>query len=168
MISGRFFTPLLFLLLMCIFPPESVFAFWGFGEKEGKSGLNFEQGYDLNTVTTIRGKVVSIDAGDGNGPVTIAVHQGLENVHIIAAPRWFWSDRGIPIKVNNEVVVTGAKAQGKDGIMYVISSKISNLSTGESVTVRSEAGMPLWKGGGRMERGGGGMQRHHGGGMRGR
>ena len=166
--SGRFLPSVIVLLVLGMFLPTHAIAWWGFGETEGKSGLNFDQGYDLNTVTTVRGKVVSLDAGEAGGPVTIEIRQGLETVRAITAPPWFWSDRGIAIKPQDEVVVQGAKAQGKDGAMYVISRKISNLTTGDSVSLRSETGRPIWKGGAGGERSVKGVQRRIGSGARGR
>lgn len=143
------------------------FAFWGSGETEGKSGLNLEQGYDLNMVATVKGKVVSVNMVRGSGPVVIVMRQGTEVFHAITAPPWFWSDRGIAMKPNDEIAVVGAKAQGRNGVMYVISSRISNLTTGETVTLRDETGRPVWRGGG-SERGGRGMQRRYGTGAQGR
>ncbi len=163
--SGRFFISVILFVVTCIFLPERSLALWGFGETESKSGLNLDQGYDLNMVATVKGKVVSIDASKGSGPVVIVLRQGADVFHAIAAPPWFWSDRGIAIKPNDEIAVVGAKAQGRDGTMYVISSKISNLTTGDSVLLRNETGRPVWRG-----RGGGwngrGMQRRYGGGTR--
>ena len=167
--SGRFFTALLIFLFAGCFPAGNAQAFWGFGDNQGKSGLDFEGGYDINTVTTVKGKVVSLEIPDGGGPVTIIVRQGGWTIHAVAAPEWYWSDRGIDISPNDEVEVSGAKAQGKDGNMYIISRKVTNLSTGDTVTLRAETGRPAWKTGGRPGRGWGpGMQRRHGGGMRGR
>jgi hypothetical protein len=166
--SGRFFTLLFFVLLVGSLPVSNAAAFWGFGAENGKSGLDFERGYDVNTVTTVKGKVVSIKTGDGGGAVTITIRQGGGIIHAIAAPKWFWSDRGIAIKPNDELRVVGAKAQGRDGEMYIISREIANLTNGEVVVLRDDTGRPSWRGGGGPGRGGGGMQRHGGGGRRGR
>lgn len=162
--TGRFVASVVVLLVLGMLSPLRAHALWGFGESEDKSGLNLDQGYDLNTVATVRGRVVSLDAGQSGGPVTIIMRQGPETVRAIAAPAWYWSDRGIAIQPRDEIEVQGAKAQGKDGAMYVISRTIRNLTTGESVSLRSEAGRPVWRGGGGAERGGSGMQRRYGGG----
>jgi len=37
----------------------------GSSETEGKSGLNLEQGYDLNMLATVKGKVVAVNADRG-------------------------------------------------------------------------------------------------------
>jgi hypothetical protein len=164
--SGRFSTVMLFFLLIICFQAGNVLAFWGFGEDQGKSGLDFEKGYDLNTVTTVKGKTVSVETGD-KGAVTIVLNQGDVRIHAIVAPKWYWSDRGITIKPGDEVEVSGAKAQGKDGNMYIISREIANLATGEAVTLRNGTGRPAWSGGSRVNRSGSGMQRRFGGRMRG-
>ena len=118
-------------------------------------------------VTTVRGRVVSTTAGESGGPVTIVMKHGSDTIHAITAPPWYWSDRGIAINPHDEIVVQGAKAQGRDGVMYILSRTIRNLTTGGSVSLRSETGRPLWKGGGGYGRGRGGMQRRHGGGPQG-
>ncbi len=170
--SGRLFTIVLILLFVLCLRAGNAHAFWGFGEDQGKSGLDFDKGYDLNTVTTVKGKVIAVETGEDRGPVTIIVRQGAGRIHVVAAPEWYWSDRGIAIKPNDEIEATGAKAQGKDGNMYIISRKITNNSTGESVTLRAGGGRPAWRGGavGRGGSGAGGMrmQRGMGGGMGGR
>lgn len=170
MTSGRFFTPLFLILALLVLSPSLAFSFWGFGETEGKSGLNLDQGYDLNTVSTIRGKVVFSTADEKGGPVTIVISRGSETINAIAAPPWYWSDRGIAIKPHDEISVLGAMAQGKDGDMYIISRTITNHSTGDSIILRTEGGRPFWKGGqGSASHGAGsGQRRHGGGGMRGR
>lgn len=169
--SGRFFTAIFILLSTILLQANASVAFWGFGDDRGKSGLDFDKGYDLNTVTTVRGEVISVVTDKDNGPVILAVRRGSDEILVVAAPKWYWSDRGLPIRPHDEIEATGAKAQGKDGNMYLISRKITNRTTGESITLRAGTGRPVWRGGG--GRAGSGapairMQRRLGGGMRGR
>jgi len=158
--SGRFSISVVLFAMTCIFLPMRSFAFWGNSETEGKSGLNLEQGYDLNMVATVKGKVVAVNADRGSGPVAIVIRQETEVFHAITAPPWFWADKGITLKPNDDISVLGAKAQGRDGAMYIIASRINNLTTGDSVTLRDETGKPVWKGRS-GERGGRGMQRRY-------
>lgn len=148
--------------------PSFAQAFWGFGgdASRERSGLDFDSGYDWNTETTLRGKVVAIEQGEGSDPVMIMVRQGREEFQVVAAPAWYWSDGGISLKPGDELVVTGSKAQGKDGKIYLISRIISNLSDRENVTLRDESGKPGWHGGTRMRHGTAGGQRRMGGGGR--
>jgi hypothetical protein len=166
--TGRFLFLVGFLLAGILFLPSFAQAFWGFGNDASRerSGLDFDRGYDRNTETMVRGKVVSVEAGEGNGPVMITVRQGSEDFHVVAAPAWYWSDGGISVKVGDELVATGSKAQGLDGKIYLISRIISNQSDRETVTLRDESGKPGWHGGTRMRHGTAGGQRRMGGGGR--
>lgn len=166
--SGRYLVLALFLGMGTLFLPAPCQGFWGFGGDavQEKSGLDFDLGYDRNTETTVRGKVLSVDFGEEDGPVLIRIRQGNNELSVVAAPAWYWSDGGIPVKPNDELVVTGSKAQGKDGKLYLISRVIANQTDRETVTLRDESGKPEWHGGGRMRRGASGFQRRMGGGGR--
>jgi hypothetical protein len=167
--SGRFLFSVMFLFVFQFSLETSASAFWGFGEEMSseKSGLDFDRGYDRNTETSVRGRVVSREPGGGSGPVLISVRQTDGTVvHVVAAPRWYWSDRGIAVKVNDDLEATGSRAQGKDGKLYLISREITNHTDKETVTLRDEAGRPEWRGGSRTGRGSGGAQRRMGGGGR--
>ncbi|MGA7828708.1 MAG: DNA-binding protein [Geobacteraceae bacterium] len=163
---------LLFLVVLfgagLLVQPTISQAFWGFGDDttRERSGLDFDRGYDRNTETTVQGRVVSVDPGEGSGLVMIILRQGARELSVVAAPAWYWSDGGISVKPKDELVVTGSKAQGKDGKIYLISRVIINQSDSESVTLRDESGKPDWHGGARMRSGAGGFQHRMGGGGR--
>jgi hypothetical protein len=165
---GRFLFLVVFLGAGSFFQPALSHAFWGFGDDavRERSGLDFDRGYDRNTETTVRGKVVSVEPGEGSGPVMIIIRQGGGELSVVAAPAWYWSDGGIPVKPKDELVVTGSKAQGKDGKIYLISRVITNQSGSETVTLRDESGRPGWHGGSRMRNGATGFQHRMGGGGR--
>lgn len=166
---GRFFLAFFMMVAASATLASGAHAFWGFGDdtQAGKSGLDFDLGYDRNTETTVRGKVVSLDSGSGSGQLLIAVRMSNGTmVQVVAAPGWFWSDRGIAIKPGEELEATGSSAQGKDGKLYLISRSITNLSQKETVTLRDETGRPDWRGGSRTQRGFGGGQHRMGGGRR--
>lgn len=167
--SGRLLFTVMFLFVAHLSCVTNAPAFWGFGEDASaeKSGLDFDRGYDRNTETTVKGTVTSLETESGSGPVLIAVRQtGGDVVHVVAAPQWFWSDRGIDVKPNDSLEATGSKAQGKDGKIYLISRVITNHTDKETVTLRDEAGRPEWRGGSRGRHGSGGGQRRMGAGGR--
>jgi len=166
--TGRFLFLVVILGAGSLFYPALSQAFWGFGDDAAResSGLDFDRGYDRNTETTLRGRVVSVDPGEGSGPVMIILRQGGGDLSVVAAPAWYWSDGGISVKPKDELVVTGSKAQGKDGKIYLISRVITNQSDSETVTLRDESGKPGWHGGNRLRSGAAGFQRRMGGGGR--
>ena len=120
-------------------------AFWPFGgARDGASGLDLDHGYDVNTVTTIRGIVVSLIPNEGDGPALIEIKTSSGEIHLVTGPQWYWKENGIPVRMGDEIVALGAKAEGKDGRLYLLAQKMSNQSTGDALVLRSEDGMAVW------------------------
>lgn len=155
-------------LLLCSLFAAPAYAglasFFGFADERGKSGLDFNHGYDVNTVTTVSGRVVSVNRSGEGEQVIIEVRSGAESVNVSVGPRSFWDKKGIAVKVNDEVTAKGAKAQGQDGKQYLMTRKLVNRTTGSQAELRNDKGEPVWSG-----RGGSGsgtsMQRSTGGGL---
>lgn len=154
-------------------------AFFGFGsDGTEKIGLDLNRGYDVNTVTTVSGQVVSLPHKVGNEQVITEIRSGNEIVSLSVGPSGYWDKNGIPLRTNDEVSAKGSKAQGKDGKTYVLTQKLSNRTTGKQIVLRNDKGEPAWtgadvgnsmrsgsdSGGSGMMRGGGGMMRSGGGG----
>ncbi|MEI7816635.1 MAG: hypothetical protein WCI45_05515 [Desulfuromonadales bacterium] len=142
-------TKVILCLLSVLFvsPPVAVQAFWG--EDSGKqSGLNLENGYDANTVTTITGRIKSVQIGDDRRNAQLEVESNGSNVKVILGPQRFWAEKGITLKTGDSVTVRGSKAQGTDGIVYILAQKITDTTQDASVSMRSESGRPDWTGGG--------------------
>jgi len=168
-------------------------AFAGFfGSDEQKSGLDFNRGYDVNTVSTISGRVSSLPHPGEKDNVLIEIKSGGETLNISVGPGSYWEKNGLAVKLNDELSVKGSKAQGKDGKSYLLAQKLVNRSTGAQLDLRNDKGEGVWSGknqssmksegtagsmrnqggsmmrsgdGGMMRSGGGGMMRSGGGGM---
>jgi hypothetical protein len=120
-------------------------AFWPFGGgRDVGSGLDFDRGYDANTVTTIGGIVVSLTTNEGGGPALIEIKTSSGAINLVIGPQWYWKENGIAVRVGDEITARGAKAEGKDGRMYLLAQKLSNQSSGDSLVLRSEDGMAAW------------------------
>jgi len=144
---------LLTLLLMSF--PVAADAFWGFGGDE-RSGLNLESGYDANTVTTVTGRIVSVQTGDDHRNAQFELESGGVSAIVVLGPQRYWAEKGISLKAGDYVTVRGSKAQGKDGIVYILAQKITDTSQDATVSLRNESGQPAW-GGGSMGSGAGRM-----------
>lgn len=164
------------LLLNCLLFGTAFAGFFGSDDK-GKSGLDFNGGYDINTVTTMSGRVISLPHSAGKENVIVEIKSGSETLNISVGPGSFWEKKGIAINVNDDISVKGSKAQGHDGKTYVLSQKIVNKTTGAQVDLRNDQGEPSWSGrntgsmrtdspAGGMRNQGGGMMRSGGGMMR--
>jgi len=141
-----------------------------FGGDEGKSGLDFNNGYDQHTVGTISGRAIAAPHRGERDTVVVAIKSGDETLNVVVGPGSYWEKKGIPISGNDELSVKGSRAQGKDGKTYLLAQKLVNRSSGAQVDLRNEKGEPAWSGramtGAGPEGAGAGMKRHDGGAMR--
>lgn len=149
--SGRFLSIALWAIsLYCLLPGS------GYGADGGeKSGLDFKRGYDINTVATVAGRVVSLPQGEqANYIFTITNNDGA--TYISLGPSSFWEKRGSPIRLNDEITAKGSKAQGQDGKLYLLTQKLVNQTSGAELELRNVRGEPVWSG-----RNTGAMRREH-------
>ncbi|MDD2734786.1 MAG: DNA-binding protein [Desulfuromonadaceae bacterium] len=156
---------------------SKTFAFWGDVARQSPSGLDVAAGYDVNTVTTIRGTVITPPAkADKNEhtQMTIATGQGVATV--LLGPWSYWERQGFTVNRDQEISITGSRAQGKDGSTYLFAQKLENITAGSSLSLRSDSGVPNWSrgrggggggGGQNINRGTGGGAGYRGGAMRG-
>jgi len=133
-------------LCLVLLAVNSAHAFWPFssGGGDGGSGLDLNKGYDVNTVTTVKGKVITVNPEEGGGPVLIELRTSSGAVLLVAGPRWFWSENGIPVQVGDELTARGSLTEGKDGRRYLLAQKLTNHRTNEEVLLRGEDGVPVW------------------------
>lgn len=155
----------------------SMTAYAGFfgSDDKGKSGLDFAGGYDINTVTTMTGRVTSSPQPGEQGNMIVGIRSGSETFNICLGPGSYWERKGIALNLNDELAVKGSRAQGRDGKAYVLAQKLVNKNTGAQVELRNDKGVPIWSGrndgirggsGRGMMNQGGGMMRSGGGMMR--
>jgi len=135
-----------FLTALVMSSSVAAHAFWGIGE-DNKSGLNLETGYDTNTVTTVTGHIVSVQTDDGNGNARLELESGGVRIVAMLGQQRYWADKGIDLRIGDNVTVRGSKAQGKDGVVYIIVQKITDTTRNTEVSLRNEAGSPAWSGG---------------------
>ncbi len=142
-------TILIFMFTVLSLWNSEASAFWGNDSTDATSGLNVAAGFDINTITTIAGKVITQPIQQGQEPHTVmmvAAPQG--TVTVVLGPWWYWEKQTIAIVKNQDLTITGSLAQGKDGALYLFAQRLENPSTGETVSLRSESGKPLWSRGG--------------------
>ncbi|HIJ96125.1 MAG TPA: DNA-binding protein [Desulfuromonadales bacterium] len=135
------------LLLLSI--SQTSHAFWGSDPREKSSGLDVAAGYDSNTVTTLRGTVMTLPAksdGSDHTEMNLATPQG--TVTVLLGPWSYWERQNFVMSRDQEISITGSKAQGKDGSQYLFAQKLQNSGNDSSITLRSDAGVPAWSRGG--------------------
>lgn len=120
-------------------------AFWGSNSTNSASGLDVAAGFDVNTITTLAGTVMTLPERKGQEQQTVmSVATTHGTVTVVLGPWWYWEKQTISLTKNQDLAITGSLAQGKDGYLYLFAQSLENRSNGESVTLRSESGKPLW------------------------
>lgn len=144
----RFLQVSLLTLIVAVLTTGPVHAAFGFGsdDSKGKSGLDMNHGYDVNTVTTVGGKVVATPYIIEKEYVAIDIQNDAGTFTICVGPASYWKSNGVPVAINDEIVVKGSMAQGQDGKKYVIAQKITDTTTGGNLEIRSESGIATWSG----------------------
>ena len=135
------------LAALLLISPVGADAFWG-SDGDKQSGLNLETGYDANTVTTMTGRIVSLQAGDDRRNAQLELDSNGARAVVVLGPQRYWAEHGIALKTGDEVSVRGSKAQGTDGVVYILAQKITDTSRNAAVSLRNESGRPAWAGGG--------------------
>ena len=177
MTTGRFSSIIILVIFLNCLLNSIVFAGFGFGDSDlGKSGLDFNKGYDVNTVASVSGRVLSGPRTGDKEHVFVEIKAGSETISLNLGPKSFWEGKEFPLNPKDDITVKGSVAQGKDGKTYLLVQKLSNHTTGSQVALRNDSGGPFWSGrnangmmtnspaggmqqGGGMTRGGGGMMR---------
>jgi len=131
------------LLGLALFLPLSAEASW-WGGGDDRRELNLELGYDANTVITVNGRIVAIPSDVTHSQVQAEVETAAGRLLVVLGPRSYWAEHGIDLRVGDEVTVRGSKAQGKDGNIYLLAQTVNETTRGQEVTLRSDAGQPVW------------------------
>jgi uncharacterized membrane protein YgcG len=141
----------IFILLtaMIVSGYHEAYAFWGNDVHQSPSGLDVVAGYDVNTVTTIRGTVITPPAKVEKSEHTqMTIDTGQGTATVLLGPWVYWEKQGFTVKSGQEISIIASRAQGKDGSLYLFAQRLDNITGGTSVTLRSETGSPLWSRGG--------------------
>ena len=136
---------IIFFVAFLSFWSHEASAFWWNNSSDFASGLNVAAGFDVNTITTITATVAAPPerkGGEQHTLMSVNTSQGI--VTVVLGPWEYWEKQKITITKNLNLSITGSLAQGKDGALYVFAQRRENRSNGETVTLRSESGTPLW------------------------
>jgi len=111
------------------------------------TGSPYNQMYDLKTVETLTGEVVSVDKVTPMKGMSYGVHLTLktdkETVSVHLGPGWYIENQDIRIEPKDRVDVTGSRItyEGKPAILA------AEIKKGEeTLKLRDEGGVPVWSG----------------------
>lgn len=117
---------------------------WGMGNQS-------QQMYDPATVETIRGEVVSRNTITPTGRMSGGIHlqvrtQGGETITVHLGPAWYLDDQPIQVELNDTIEVRGSRITFNEQPILIA----AEVRKGDQVlTLRDDAGIPVWAGWGR-------------------
>lgn len=122
---------ILLLLVFCVFP----------------AGADEDQleGYDENTEFLVQGRVERVQE-KMRGPVIVRLSRKDKIYSVVTAPSWYLRDIGINLQPGTPLEVTGSKYFGRNGTVYIIAKKITELKTGREFYFRNSSHKPHWRG----------------------
>jgi hypothetical protein len=128
----------------------SLFAQRGGMSKRGEgwgAGSRYNRMYNVNTVETIIGEVVSVGKitpvkGMSYG-IHLLVKNGKETISVHLGPSWFMDDQKIKINPKDTLSFIGSRIT-YNGIPAVIASEIAKEDV--TLTLRDKNGYPVWSG----------------------
>ena len=136
----------LFLALLLHLPQPAQASWWN--RAVDQDGLDLESGYDANTVTTLNGKITALSLDGPRPQAQVEIETGEGAVTVVLGPREYWAEHGMELKIGDLLTVRGSKAQGQDGVVYLMAQWLSEESRGQEVALRSDSGKPAWAGSG--------------------
>ncbi|NTV14628.1 MAG: hypothetical protein HGA96_11975 [Desulfobulbaceae bacterium] len=136
----------LLLVLLSQLPQSAQASWWNSSDDRG--GLDLASGYDANTVTTLSGKITARYLDGPHPQAQVEIDAGEGSITVVLGPRNYWAEHGVALEIGDRLTVRGSKAQGKDGVVYLLAQWISEESRGQQVAIRSETGQPAWAGSG--------------------
>lgn len=129
------------LAALCVFPPSSHAA--ERDEALASSGIRFPEGFDVNTIGSVKGKVYALTKPE-SGPVRFKLDSDADTYTAFAAPHAFWRQLGVPVDNGDRVTVRGSRTVGRDGRLYIVVQTIKVEGAKYSYRFRSGDGEPLW------------------------
>jgi hypothetical protein len=118
-------------------------------------GSPINPGFDRNTVIQVAGTATQVDIVARGGPSTLRLDTSTESFTVMLGPGWYLTEIRADIRPGDPLTVEGSKMMDRRGSLHLVAAKITNQRTGVVLTLRDEAGRPLWMSGGpsgRMQR----------------
>ncbi|AOW98338.1 hypothetical protein BJP34_01755 [Moorena producens PAL-8-15-08-1] len=113
---------------------------WGHNSHYGRM-------YDLNTIETISGEVISVDTFTPMGGMSHGVHLQVrtdnETVYVHLGPAWYIDNQEISIERDDKIEVTGSRITFAEQPAIIASEVKKGDAT---LKLRDKEGIPIWSG----------------------
>lgn len=134
------------IIALTLVAPPPVPAFWWGSPRDDQSGLDLAGGFDVKTVVTVSGTVVTPPAPREKSSHTEMTLQGESGDYTVILGPWsYWQTLGVTIDKGERLVVTGSRAEGKEGKVYLFAQTIDRPQRERArITLRDPYGKPAW------------------------
>lgn len=114
------------------------------GQRRGGGWGMGARGFDPATVTTVQGKIESVEAGQGRRGqgVQLKLAAGAETVWVVVGPSFWVDDQPVKLAAGDLVDVKGAKSV-RFGQQVIVAQEIRKGA--QVLTLRDEDGRPVWR-----------------------
>jgi hypothetical protein len=110
-------------------------------------GSPINPGFDKNTVVQVSGTANQVDIVPRSGPATLRLETSGESFTVMLGPGWYLAELKVDLRTGDLLMVEGSKMMDRGGNLHLIASRIVNKRTDVVLTLRDDAGRPLWMGG---------------------
>lgn len=110
-------------------------------------GAPITPGFDTNTVVQVSGTANHVDIVPRSGPATLRLETSGESFTVMLGPGWYLAELKVDLRTGDRLMVEGSKMMDRGGNLHLIASRIVNTRTDVVLTLRDDAGRPLWMGG---------------------
>lgn len=121
----------------------------GQGQGPGRGGWHGRgRGFDVKAVTTVQGKIQSVDAFQGrrgHGGVHLTLAVGAENLQVRVGPQAYVDAQTVKLAAGDTIEVKGARLERGDRVVLVAQEIRKD---GQVLALRDAQGAPLWAPGG--------------------
>lgn len=117
-------------------------------DRTGGFGVSspFQRLYDLNSVITFTGKVISVTVAAPSAGMESAERLLIRSPNggtsqVMVGPNWYLTHQGVRYEVGDTLQITGSKVF-RNGKSFILAAKI--VGAGDVLTLRDPDGYPVW------------------------
>ena len=118
-------------------------------------GSPVNPGFERSTVIRVSGTVRSVRFDARSGPATLELECPRDTYTVMLGPGWYLAQVGTDAREGDPLTVEGSKLMDPRGSLHLVAAWVKNERTGVLLTLRDDAGRPVWMnspGAGRMVR----------------
>lgn len=124
-------------VLIPLLPAASLAETWWWGSP-------VSPGYDRSSVIEITGVVSQIHRVQRGGGSSLTLSSDDAVFIVMLGPGWYLRRERADIQIGDKISVRGSRMETREGKVYLVAAKATNMRTGQVLRFRDDYGRPLW------------------------